>query len=312
MNNKEILITGGTGTLGKALVLKLKTEYQTKGIRIFSRDEFKQYEFKKYLSEYNLEKNVSFLIGDVADKDRVRRAMRGVDICIHTAAMKHVDSCEENPLEAVRINIEGAINVVLAAFENNVDKVMNISTDKAVHPVNLYGMTKGVAEKIFINANIYAKTKYSCCRYGNVIGSRGSVIPKFKKQLNENGYITLTDSRMTRFWIPLVNVVDFVIDNIKKMQGSEIFIPIMKSLEMKKLIESFFPNAAIKNIGARPGEKLHEMIISDEEFSYTKRLDDRYIVNPHEMSGYCEIGVNCTSLNSETWDIKDLKEYIDV
>lgn len=313
MNNKEILITGGTGTLGSKIVEKLLTVYEVKGIRIFSRDEFKQSEMKKKLQADGLLKNVAFLIGDVADYDRVALASKGVDIIIHTAAMKHVSACEENPIEAVKTNIHGAINIVRAALANKVEKVMNISTDKAVYPVNLYGMTKGTVEKIFAYANVYSGFRnpiFSTCRYGNVIGSRGSVIPLFKKQFENTGIVTVTDTRMTRFWISIDQVVNFILMRLQTMTGGEIFVPYMKTLPLLKLVEILTPEAEIKTIDAKIGEKLHEILVTEEECHFTERDELGFIIRPNAMNGYDERSYSYTSQNCEEWNPKDFRKVL--
>lgn len=288
--NKEILITGGTGTLGKALTKKLLKEYPIKGIRIYSRDEAKQDAFKWELDEFGNPEKVSFLIGDVRDKERLSMAMRNVNIVIHTAAMKQVPACEYNPIEAVKTNIDGAVNVVNAAIDNSVEKVMNIATDKGVYPINFYGCTKAVAEKLFTFANVYSPlfTKFSSCRYGNVLGSRGSIIPLFKKQFEEKKFITITHKDMTRFWISLNQVVQFVLDRVEEAQGGEIFAPIMKSMSVVDLAKLIVPNAQFKDIGIRDGEKLHECLVSKEEMGKTlihnNKLFDYFEIRKYEWS----------------------------
>lgn len=275
---KEVLITGGTGSLGSTLVRKIAKK-EVKGIRVFSRDELKQWKLKNELEQENFDKNISFLIGDIRDEDRLEMATRGVDIIIHTAAMKQVPACEYNPLEAIKTNINGAQNILNVAIKNKVQKVMNVSTDKAVYPVNLYGATKLCAEKLFINGNVYSPilgTRFSCCRYGNVLGSRGSIIPLFKKQNAENGSITITDNRMTRFWITMCEVTNFIIESIERMAGGEIFIPKMPSASVLEIAGIVAPQAIIKPIGIRDGEKLHEVLITKEESKFTAEYDDYF------------------------------------
>lgn len=271
LNGKEVLITGGTGSLGKTITKLLLAEYGTKGIRIYSRDEAKQSAFAAELKNSQLSGEVAFLIGDVRNIDRLNRAMNGVDVVIHTAAQKQVPSCEYNPIEAVQTNIIGAQNVINAAIDNKVKRVMNIATDKGVYPINLYGCTKAVAEKLFIHSNIYSPhgTRFACCRYGNVMGSTGSVIPLFRKQAKESGVITVTDKDMTRFWITLDRVTKFVLSRITTMEGGEIFVPFMKAMSMERLAALIAPEAEIQIIGSREGEKLHECIISREELERT-------------------------------------------
>jgi len=223
-----------------------------------------------------------FFIGDVRDKDRLHRAMHNVDIVVHAAALKQVPACEYNPIEAVRTNIDGSINVIDAAIDNQINLVMAISTDKAVHPINLYGATKMTAEKLFIQGNSYSGTvgtKFSCVRYGNVIGSRGSVIPLFLEQ-KKKGEITITDESMTRFWITLEKGARFVIDCIHRMQGGEIFIPKIPSMKMTDLAETIAPEAKRKIVGIRPGEKIHEILLTDEEARHSKEFSDSYVIEP--------------------------------
>lgn len=281
--NREVLVTGGTGTLGREIVKSLLADEskRIKGIRIFSRDEYKQWEFRKELENLGLLKNVSFLIGDIRDLDRLEMALRGVHIVFHTAAMKQIPSCNENPLEAVQTNVTGAANIIQAAINMRVERVLNISTDKACYPINLYGATKMVAEKLFLHANTYNKTVFSCCRYGNVLGSRGSVIPLFKKQYKETEEITITHKDMTRFWITVKDVANFLISKTFKFYegNTGVFIPKMKSCSVLFLISTLFPKAKIKTIGIRPGEKLHEVLIHKEESIYVTENDDSFFIS---------------------------------
>jgi UDP-N-acetylglucosamine 4,6-dehydratase/5-epimerase len=276
--DKVVLVTGGTGSFGKKFAEVLTTNYHPKNLRIFSRGELLQMEMHNAFRDDRLR----FLIGDVRDKGRLNRAMNGVDIVIHAAAMKQVPTCEYNPIEAIKTNIDGSVNIIDAAIDNSVEKVMAISTDKAVHPVNLYGATKMVAEKLFIQANSYAglrKTKFSVVRYGNVVGSRGSVIPLFKEQA-KTGTITITDERMTRFWITLDQGVRFVIQSLELMQGGEIFVPKIPSMLVTDLADVAAPGAKIEQIGIRPGEKLHEVMITEDESRHAKEFDSHYVVEP--------------------------------
>lgn len=276
---KVILVTGGTGSFGKKFTEILTTNYNPKNLRIFSRGELLQMEMHNAFKDNRLR----FLIGDIRDKNRLNRAMNGVDIVIHAAALKQVPTCEYNPIEAVQTNIGGSVNVIDAAIDNSVEKVMAISTDKAVHPVNLYGATKMVAEKLFIQANSYTgekrKTKFSVVRYGNVIGSRGSVIPLFKEQA-KTGEITITNQQMTRFWITLDQGVRFVINSLELMQGGEIFVPKIPSMRITDLAKVTAPGARIKNIGIRPGEKLHEVLLTEDESRHAKEFDSHFIIEP--------------------------------
>lgn len=281
IEGKEVLVTGGTGTLGKELVKQLIRFHNPKGIRIYSRDEFKQWQLQNYLKEIDCPIPVSFLIGDIRDRDRMMRALKGVDIVFHTAAMKQVPACEYNPIEALMTNTIGAKNLLEAAIDNNVEIVMNVSTDKAVYPVNFYGMTKGAAEKLLIHGNVYSpgKTKFACCRYGNVINSRGSIIPLFKEQA-KTGIITVTDSRMTRFFIPIETVARFIIERIGETEGGEIFVPRMKSSTIVNIAAVVAPGCSIKEIGIRQGEKLHECLITEEESTRTVLEPSYFVINP--------------------------------
>ena len=280
LKNKTILLTGGTGSFGQKFVEIALKKYKPKVIRIYSRDELKQWEMEK---RFNDEDHLRFLIGDVRDKRRLLRAMEGVDIVIHTAALKQVPACEYNPFEAVKTNVLGAQNVVEAAIDQNVEKVMAISTDKAVGPVNLYGATKMCMEKLFVAANSYTgdeyQTRMSCTRYGNVVGSRGSIIPSLKEQ-KTTGKITITDKRMTRFWLTLDQAVEFVIKSLEVMRGGEIFIPKIPSMEIMDLAKTIAPDCQIKYIGIRPGEKIHECLITEDETRHTLEFDDFYIIEP--------------------------------
>lgn len=299
MDGKEILILGGTGSLGRKLVKAIKTKYTPHGIRIFSRTEFLQWEFENELKENGLIDNVAFLIGDVRDKDRLSRAMNGVDIVINAAAMKQVPACEYNPFEAIKTNIYGSQNIIDCAIDNKVKKVLHVSTDKAVLPVNLYGMTKAVAENLFINGNVYTgghNTIFSCVRYGNVMNSRGSIIPLFKQQA-KNGYITITDEQMTRFWINLELVVDFILQSVEEMKGAEIFIPKMLSSKIIDLAKIIAPDAEVRIMGIRKGEKLHETLISQYETCYLEDKEQKFILNFNQR--YPQTYFEYTSLNNK-------------
>ena len=277
-DDKTILITGGTGSFGKKFTEILLSEHDPESVRIYSRGELLQMEMQNRFDDSRLR----FLIGDVRDRDRLYRAASGVDIIVHAAALKHVPACEYNPIEAVRTNVEGSVNVIDAAIDNSVEKVLAISTDKAVHPVNLYGATKMVAEKLFTQGNAYTglrKTRFSCVRYGNVIGSRGSVIPLFKEQ-RKNGVITITDDRMTRFWITLEQGVRFVMDCTARMKGGEIFVPKIPSMKVIDLAMVVAPDAERKVIGIRSGEKLHEILLTEDEARHTREFDNYFVIEP--------------------------------
>lgn len=274
-----VLVTGGTGSFGKKFTEVMLKEYHPKKLIIFSRDELKQHEMR--VAGYD-HRSLRYFIGDVRDRDRLRRAMASVDIVVHAAALKQVPACEYNPIEAVATNIDGAKNVIDAALDTGVLKVLGLSTDKAVCPSNLYGATKLVAEKLFVQANSYSgsgQTRFACVRYGNVIGSRGSVIPLFLKQ-REEGTVTVTDERMTRFWISLDQGVRFVASSIEKMHGGEVFVPKIPSMTMLEVAKAIAPGCRIKVIGIRPGEKLHECLVSEDESRTAKELDNFYVIQP--------------------------------
>lgn len=297
LDNKTILLTGGTGSFGQKFTEVALREHNPRAIRIFSRGELLQHEMQL---KFQGERRVRFLIGDVRDRERVYRAMNRVDVVVHAAALKQVPACEYNPIEAVRTNIDGATNIIDAAIDNGVEKAIAISTDKAVHPVNLYGATKLVMERLFTQANVYGarKTKFSCVRYGNVVGSRGSVIPLFLKQ-RENGKITITDERMTRFWITLEQGVRFVIDCIGGMDGGEVFVPKIPSMKVSDIAETIAPNAEREAIGIRPGEKLHEILLTEEEAEHAKEFDRHFVIEPEHPFWKGDNMVEGTSLSSE-------------
>lgn len=278
-DGKTILITGGTGSFGNTFVKSLLQEETPHSIRIYSRGELLQSEMEKRFPHDHLR----FLIGDVRDKERLSRAMSGVDIVVHAAALKQVPACEYNPIEAVKTNIHGAINIIESALDNNVGRVIALSTDKAVHPVNLYGSTKMVAEKLFVQGNAYRgfnrDTLFSCVRYGNVVGSRGSVIPLFLEQ-KKSSKITITDERMTRFWLTLQEGVDFVKKCIALMNGGEIFIPMIPSMRIIDLARAIAPEAEIEIVGIRPGEKLHEILITEDEARHSKEYEGYFVIEP--------------------------------
>ncbi|MCR8677830.1 UDP-N-acetylglucosamine 4,6-dehydratase (inverting) [Campylobacter sp. S4:11] len=279
-NGKSILITGGTGSFGKTYTKTLLQKYKPKKIIIYSRDELKQFEMAR---EFN-DTCMRYFIGDVRDKERLNIAMKDVDFVIHAAAMKHVPIAEYNPMECIKTNIHGAQNVIDACLENNVEKCIALSTDKACNPINLYGATKLASDKLFIAANNIAgnsHTKFSVTRYGNVVGSRGSVIPFFKKLINEGAKeLPITDERMTRFWISLEDGVNFVLNNFAYMHGGEIFVPKIPSMKIVDLAKTMAPNLAHKIIGIRAGEKLHEIMISSDDSHLTYEFENYYAISP--------------------------------
>ncbi len=280
LDNQTILITGGTGSFGKKFVKRVLKNYNPKKIIIFSRDEYKQFLMQKMFEPY-IEK-LRFFIGDIRDKDRLYRAFDGVDIVIHAAALKQVPIAEYNPFEAVKTNVIGAQNIIDAAIDRNVKKVIALSTDKAVSPINLYGATKLVMEKLFIAGNAYTGEKgtiFSVVRYGNVVGSRGSVIPFFLKLAKEGvNEFPITDERMTRFWITLEQGVDLVLKALEIAVGGEVFVPRIPSMRIVDLAKAIKPDCKFKIIGIRPGEKIHESLISEEEGRKTKILNEKIFV----------------------------------
>lgn len=279
-NDKSILITGGTGSFGKKFVKTILARYSPKRIIIFSRDELKQYEMQQVFNAPAMR----YFIGDVRDRERLKQAMRGVDFVIHAAALKHVPVAEYNPMECIKTNIYGAENVIGAAIENEVDKVIALSTDKAANPINLYGATKLASDKLFVAANNIAgerRTRFSVVRYGNVVGSRGSVVPLFKKLIAEGAKeLPITDPRMTRFWITLQQGVDFVFKNFERMHGGEIFVPKIPSANITDLAAAMAPNLPGKIIGIRPGEKLHEIMCPFDDSHLTLEFHDHYVIQP--------------------------------
>lgn len=278
--NQSVLITGGTGSFGQAFARHVLTHGQPRRVVILSRDELKQFQMRQQFSKWDAK--LRFFIGDVRDRERLLRAFDGIDIVVHAAAMKQVPACEYNPLEAVKTNILGATNVIDAAIDCRVSKVLALSTDKAVSPVNLYGATKLCAEKLFTQANAYSgdrATKFSSIRYGNVVGSRGSVIPLFLQQ-KQTGTVTVTDSRMTRFWITLPQAVQFVCRCVQQMEGGEVFVPKIPSVGLMDLVRVIAPECKVTFISLRPGEKLHEVLISRDEASLVRELNDSYLIQP--------------------------------
>ncbi|BCY16230.1 UDP-N-acetylglucosamine 4,6-dehydratase (inverting) [Leptolinea sp. HRD-7] len=276
-----VLVTGGTGSFGKKMIKILLEEYHPAKIIVYSRDELKQHEMR--VAGYD-HPSLRYFIGDIRDQQRLRRAFHGVNLVVHAAALKQVPACEYNPMEAIKTNILGSSNVIDAALDAGVEKVIALSTDKAVNPVNLYGATKLAAEKLFVQSNAYAggmATRFACVRYGNVVGSRGSVVPIFIKQ-RQNGALTITDDRMTRFWISLEQGVRFTLRCSEQMFGGEVFVPKIPSTTITDLAHAIAPDAQINIIGIRPGEKLHEVLISDDESRNTIELDDMFVVQPAE------------------------------
>lgn len=281
LDDQVILITGGTGSFGKCFTAAVLTRYRPRKLIIFSRDEFKQFEMSQTYGKRQYP-CIRYVIGDVRDRDAVLRAFDGVDVVVHAAALKHVPTAESNPLEVVKTNIWGAANVIDAALERRVGRVLALSSDKAAAPVSLYGATKLCADKLFAAAaNGYEdrSTRFGIVRYGNVVGSRGSVIPFFLKQRN-HGSLPITDLRMTRFWISLPQVVDFTLSCLERMKGGETFVPKIPSMKIVDLANAIAPECALEVIGMRPGERLHELLISQNDAPLTVEYTDRYVVFP--------------------------------
>ena len=285
-NDKSILITGATGSFGKQFVKTLLNQYQPRKVIVYSRDELKQYEmaqeFKAPVMRY--------FIGDVRDRERLRLAMRNVDYVVHAAALKQIPTAEYNPMECIKTNIHGANNIIDVAIEQKVEKVIALSTDKAVHPINLYGATKLAADKLFVAANNIvgaSKTRFSVVRYGNVVGSRGSVVPFFQKLVREKvSELPITDPRMTRFWITLQHGVDLVLNSFERMQGGEIFVPKIPSMKITDLADALAPGVPTRIVGIRPGEKLHEAMFSAESSNLAVEFQDHYVIRPTIQYAY--------------------------
>ena len=325
-DNKSILITGGTGSFGKKYIKTLLENYNPRKIIIYSRDELKQFEMQQ---DYN-QPCMRYFIGDVRDKERLTQAMNGVDFVIHAAALKQVPAAEYNPMECIKTNINGAENVIAAALANNVEKVIALSTDKAANPVNLYGATKLVSDKLFVAANNMSggyRTKFAVVRYGNVVGSRGSVVPFFEKLIHEGATeIPITHEDMTRFWITLKDGVNFVLKNFERMLGGEIFVPKIPSMRIIDLAKAMAPQLPIKIIGIRPGEKLHEIMCPSDDSYHTFEYDDHFVIAPSiqfssrsndftinalvERGKQVEHGYEYNSLNNKRFlSVKELLEF---
>jgi UDP-N-acetylglucosamine 4,6-dehydratase/5-epimerase len=306
--DKTILITGGTGSFGNAFVRLVLDKLPIHSLRVFSRDELKQWEMQRRFDDDRLR----FFIGDVRDRDRLYRAFDGVNVVVHAAALKQVPLCEYNPIEAIKTNIMGAANIIDAAIDRGVARVMALSTDKAASPTNLYGATKLCAEKLFTQANSYAgphETRFACSRYGNVLGSRGSVVPSFLEQ-RSGGTVTITDDRMTRFWVTLPHAARFVRHRIEEFRGGEIFVPKLPSVRILDVARAIAPDARLQIIGKRPGEKLNEVMVTEHEASSARDRGDYFVIEPEhpwwprsqeDDSGRLPDGFEYRSDNNDTW-----------
>ena len=303
LKGKSVLVTGGTGSFGQKFVQRLLKDDEVSKVIVFSRDELKQFEMQ---SDVNSPK-LRYFLGDVRDFQRLKQATAGVDVIVHAAAIKQIAAAEYNPMEAIKTNILGAENIINVAIENNISKVIALSTDKAANPANLYGATKLCSDKLMVAGNILAgkrSVRFSVVRYGNVLGSRGSVIPFFKEQM-KNGFLPITDINMTRFWLTIDEGVQFVLDSLSRMHGGEIFVPKIPSFKVVDVAAVISPNSPIKIIGIRPGEKLHEVMITEDDSEYTLEFNDYYaILAPFLMnsSEYSSVGTKVPkgfSFNSE-------------
>lgn len=319
LNGKTILVTGGTGSFGKKFTRMVLDRYDVNKLIIFSRDELKQAQMR---AEFGDNPKLRFFIGDVRDKERLYRAFDGVDIVIHAAALKRVPECEYNPFEAIKTNVIGAQNIIDAAIDRGVSKIVALSTDKAVNPINLYGATKLCSDKLFIAGNSYVGGKdirFAVVRYGNVVGSRGSVVPLFMK-LKNTGKLPITDPRMTRFWITLEEGVEMVFTALEKMQGGEVFVPKIPSMKITDLAKAIAPECELEIVGIRPGEKLHESLITASDARHTLEFDNYYIIQPefswwrlgnHKDGKPIEEDFEYTSDKNEEWlTVEEMREML--
>ena len=309
LNNQSILITGGTGSFGKKYIQTILKRYKPRRIVVYSRDELKQFEMQQV---YN-DPCMRYFIGDVRDRERLTQAMRGVDYVIHAAALKQVPAAEYNPTECIKTNINGAENVIHAALYNKIKKVIALSTDKAANPINLYGATKLCSDKLFVAANNMAggqDTRFAAVRYGNVVGSRGSVVPFFKELIaNGTDHLPITDEEMTRFWITLQDGVDFVLKNFERMHGGEIFVPKIPSIKITDLATSISPELPQKIIGIRPGEKLHEIMCPKDDSHLTVEFHDHFVIKPSIRFYKCDIDYSINELGETGQAVPQGFEY---
>jgi UDP-N-acetylglucosamine 4,6-dehydratase/5-epimerase len=326
IDNATILVTGGTGSFGKKFIAALLRNHSPQKVIVFSRDELKQFEMAQQFSPQEYP-SLRFFIGDVRDRERLYRAFDGVDIVVHAAALKQVPAAEYNPIEAIKTNILGAANVIDAAIDRGVDRVIALSTDKAANPINLYGATKLCSDKLFVAGNSYSgrsNTRFSVVRYGNVVGSRGSVIPFFL-QMKKKGKLPITDVRMTRFWIKLEQGVQFVLDSLERMRGGEIFVPKIPSMRLVELAKAIAPECPIEIVGIRPGEKLHEVMVPVDDARNSLEFDDYYAILPafHDWNAdtdHCDDGgKRCPDgfsygSDTNTWwlTIDEMRELADI
>ena len=320
LDGASILITGGTGSLGKSLINYLLTQTKVRRIAIFSRDELKQHDLRIELKN---DSRLRWFLGDIRDLDRLKRAFHGVDFVIHAAALKQVDTGEYNPMEFIKTNVLGSQNVIDASIDAGVKRVVALSTDKASSPINLYGATKLTADKLFVAANNYSYTygtTFSVVRYGNVMGSRGSVVPFFKDLADQGKPLPITDLRMTRFWISIEDAVKFVIDSLEMMSGGELYVPRIPSMKIVELAHAVSPNSKLEEIGMRPGEKLHEEMISADDSRRTVVLKNRFIVTPvvaewgynTPVGDFMPVGLAYRSDTNDMWiSTSDIKNFID-